>query len=509
MIRFENTGFEYHHGKAVIDSVNLEVAAGEKICLLGLNGSGKSTLLKLAAGILRPVRGTVTVAGSETGDPKSAHRIRSRLGYIFQNPREQIVMTTVGADLAFTPENLGYPEEEIEALVNASASRFNLADLLPLHPSTLSAGEQQRTALAGVLAPLPEIILLDEPTSYLDYRGRSTLLDSVLDDPKLTVLAVTQFPREAERYDRVVLLHNGRVAFAGKIDQLLESSLWRDLNAKDNTAAPHQVEIDTEMAEASLVRAESVSFSYVSGRRVLDDVNLTAYAGGVTAIVGPSGSGKSTLGLLLAKLIEPESGRIEHGVRDGHSRAAGYLMQFPEAQFFAEEVRAEVAFGLTERGFDEAQTTQRVRDALSLVGIDYDLFSSRSPHTLSGGEQRRVAIASVLVMDPPVTILDEPTVALDWQGSRQLQRLMYRLRRSGKALILLSHDLDFVSRVATDIILIDKGIIHWSGSKLSDELPVELIIEQFGGLPDSLRKAHDLHMQGLTPTEIEDRLLSD
>jgi energy-coupling factor transporter ATP-binding protein EcfA2 len=501
MINLEQVSFGYNSAGRVLSGVSLNVAAGEKVCLLGLNGSGKSTLLKLIAGILHAQNGRIMVNDLLVGEKATESEMRSQLAFIFQNPQDQIVLTTVTAELAFTLENLGVPMQEIEARVGDTSKRFGLTELLTRHPMALSAGEQQRTALAGALITGPKIVVLDEPTSYLDHRGREFLLDTLFAEPELTILAATQYPSEARRYGRALLLDKGEIVFSGKPADLFESADWKRLTG-DAPDIDHNS--SSEISDTMTVSAHDVSFGYEERRFAVSDVDLVAHAGEITAIVGHSGCGKTTLGLLLAKLIEPSKGQIEHS--GGKSRV-GYLMQFPESQFFAEDVLTEVAFAISEMKLGKKEIAARVRTALEMVGLDYDLFKFRSPFTLSGGEQRRIAIASVLVMDPDVIIFDEPTVALDWRASRSLRALLYRLRRLGKTVIILSHDLDFVFSTAAHVILLEDGKTLWSGSLSGDDFPEPLFKERFGELPSILSQLREFAAQGKPRNEIEDRLL--
>lgn len=501
MITIEQVSFGYNPVCRVLVDISLNVAEGEKVCLLGLNGSGKSTLLKLIAGILMPQNGKILIDNLAAGDEEGEPELRSKIAYIFQNPQDQIVMTSVATDLAFTLENLGMPTNEIETRLRDTAEHFGLTKLLTRHPLALSAGEQQRTALAGALITSPKIVLLDEPTSYLDYRGRKFLLDTLFAQPDLTIVAATQYPSEVHRYDRALLLDKGGIAFSDKPDDLFGSAVW-----EQQTSAVPQIGSDTpiEKRKSVEVKARGVSFGYEAGRYVLTESDVTVRAGEITAIVGHSGCGKTTLGLLLARLIEPSRGKIEHS--DGNGRV-GYLMQFPETQFFAEDVRTEVAFAISEWKISPQESAARVKAALDMVGLDYEVFSSRSPLTLSGGEQRRVAIASTLVMNPDVVIFDEPTVGLDWRAARSLRALLYRLRRSGKTVIVLSHDLDFVFSTAANVVLLEEGKVLWAGSLYVDDFPEPLFEERFGKLPSSLPLSCELAREGKSRNEIEDRLL--
>ncbi len=500
MLIINQVSFAYGDQRPLLREISLSVAPGEKVCLLGLNGSGKTTLLKLIAGLLKPTSGHIQVLGADTGSEQEMIKVREKLGLVFQHPREQIVTSTVGGDIVFTLENLGWPEQKMALALNAEAERFGLQALVGRHPFTLSAGEEQRTALAGVFAPGPQFLLLDEPSSYLDYHGRQ-LLQATIENESLTVIAATQFLQEAQHFERVLLLEEGVIAFDGPPDQLFESAAPESVMATDVSGSP-----DMSIVEPQGVRATDLSFAYPGGAQVLYGIDLNLAGGGIYAIIGDSGSGKTTLGKLLAGLLEPQQGSIDLDPPTNLSESVSFVMQFPELQFFAESVTEEVGFGPRNAGLVGSDLDRRICTSTQLVDLDYEQFAMRSPFKLSGGEQRRLALASILALERPVLILDEPTAGLDWLAVAQLRRLLLKLRQAGRTIILLTHDLDLAGRVADELILLDCGKLLWSGSKYGD-LPQELFEHHFGGLSQSLVAARKLQAAGFSRKEIEARLL--
>jgi energy-coupling factor transport system ATP-binding protein len=508
MLKFDQVSFVFPDGEEVLRDINLSVARGEKVCLLGLNGSGKSTLLKLAAGLLRPTSGRIRIEQIDTRDPARLSELRSKIGFIFQSPEEQLVSTSVESDIVFALENLGWQRSVMRESVLAQAERFGLSELLDRHPLALSAGEIQRTALAGVLAPKPHLLLLDEPTSYLDYRGKRRVFE-LLDIGELTLMAATQFPREADCFDRVLFLRQGNLEFDGPASKFDQSLIRRDQPGRNQRffAIPGTVKKSNNAAEAVL-SAVDVNFSY-DDQQVLSNLTLEIRSGEITAILGNSGSGKTTLAQLLAGLLEPDSGELTVTDNVDLGKPVGYAMQFPEDQFFADSVRTEVAFGALNQALSQEEAETRTRQALELVGIDYDNYADRSPLTLSGGERRRVALASVLVLNRPVLILDEPTAGLDWIAGSELMRLMLRLKRSGTTVIVLSHDLEAICLVADQLIVLENGEVIWTGSKYDCSLDDSLFTQRFGAMPACLSRARELHSEGLSTSDIEEKLLAD
>ncbi len=500
MLVIDRVNFAYGDRNPLLREISLSVAPGEKLCLLGLNGSGKTTLLRLIAGLLKPTSGRIQVLGAETVSEQAMIEVREKLGLVFQNPREQIVTSTVGGDIVFTLENLGWPEKKMAQALDTEAKRLGLQALLGRHPFTLSAGQEQRTALAGVFAPGPQLLLLDEPSSYLDYHGRQ-LLRETIDNDSLTVIAATQFLEEAKHFERVLLLDSGVVAFDGPPDRLFESTALKSVMTEDVSGPP-----EVGGAKPLGVRAKDLHFAYQGGEQVLDGIDLNLAGGSINAIIGDSGSGKTTLGKLLAGLLEPQQGSVELTPQGKLSESVSFVMQFPEMQLFAETVAEEVAFGPRNAGLTGDDLDLRVRAAMQLVDLDYEKFATRLPFKLSGGEQRRLALASILALQRPVLILDEPTAGLDWLAAAQLRRVLLELRRAGYTIILLTHDLDLAGRVADELILLDQGKLLWSGSKYGD-LPQDLFARHFGGFSQSLATARELKAAGLSAEEIEARLL--
>lgn len=465
MLKFDRVSFGYGKQPPLLQEISFEIRQGEKVCLLGLNGSGKSTLLKLAAGLLEPKAGRI---GSGCA--------KEKVGFVFQQPLDQIVTSTVQGDVVFTLENLGCSQVEMKEALAAQAERFSLRPLLQRHPATLSAGEQQRTALAGVLAPQPELLLLDEPTSYLDYHGRKLLGETIAAE-QYTVLAATQFPAEASQFKRALLLDQGRIAFDGTSSELFTTAAWQALQESNATALP-----SIETVTSPALSISGLEFAYTNHAPTIVDLNLELPAGTITAVVGDSGSGKTTLGRLTAGLLKPQQGSVAMQTAAELSNCCSYVMQFPESQFFSESVREEIAFGLRNQGMQGDELESVIRRALALVGLDHDRFAPRSPFTLSGGERRRVALASILALQRPVLVLDEPTAGLDWQASAQLRRLLIALCAAGHTTVLLTHDLDLASKVTSSFVLLDRGRVLWSGD-ISDNPPEQLFRQHFGAAP--------------------------
>ncbi|MFC1526432.1 ABC transporter ATP-binding protein [Candidatus Latescibacterota bacterium] len=522
MIRVSQLRFAYHGGVEALSDISLDLHPGERVALIGANGSGKTTLARCLNGLLEPSGGRVEVDGLSPSDSDQLYEVRRLVGMVFQNPDDQLVATTVEAEIAFGLENLGVPHDEMVGRVEETLIDLNLAPYRRHPPHQLSGGEKQRLAVAACVALRPRYLVLDEPTSLLDPRSRRELmevLERLRRDHDIATLHITQIPEEAARADRVIVLDRGRIAADGSAEEVFAGD--EDLRrmglglpfaraAIAGLALPGladatclQVEdlVDALVAAVDLAGAPDGSIrdlasasepthGRAAGRLVTRDVwhvydsglpscieslrgvDLDVERGRALALLGPSGSGKTTLAQHLNGLLKPSRGAI---LLDGQNiwkggralpglrRRVGLVFQFPELQLFEETVMEDVAFGPRNLSYDEAQVSALATGALELVGLCPTEFGPRRPLSLSGGERRRVAIAGVLAMDPEVLVLDEPTAGLDPRTTEVLVDILRHLRAQGRSLVLISHDMDLVGELADDIVVLSAGSVVLSG----------------------------------------------
>lgn len=485
-----------------LDDVTLEVCRGERVCVLGANGSGKSTLASVICGLLAPDEGDVELVGHAVctgGVPDlAAYRdARRQLGLVFQNPDDQIVTSVVADDVAFGPENLGVPRAQISARVARELRRVAMEKYAHADPSRLSGGQRQRVCIAGALAMEPAVLVLDEPSSLLDVRGRAAIMRVMgrLAAAGATLVHVTHFMDEALAADRVVVMQHGHVAlegtpgevFAAKNAQVIEALglempfearlavALRQAGAAGGAIAAPGAPSDEKpaacapAAEPLAILARDLVFSYGPDAQALDGVSLEVPARATTAIVGQTGSGKSTLLRLLCGLEAADAGSltvcgINAATKRGRRqvrRAVGYVMQHPERQLFAQTVAEDVAFGPRNQGLSAAEVERRVAHALDLVG----LADRRdvSPFELSGGQQRLAAIAGVLAMEPELLVLDEPTAGLDPRGRARLRALMADLAAHGVTLLQVTHSMEDAAR-ADHVVVLDQSRVLAAGT---------------------------------------------
>lgn len=503
-VRLDHVTLRYGDSLA-LDDVTLEVCRGERVCVLGANGSGKSTLASVICGLLAPDEGDVELAGHAVctgGVPDlAAYRdARRQLGLVFQNPDDQIVTSVVADDVAFGPENLGVPRAQIAARVARELRRVAMEKYAHADPSRLSGGQRQRVCIAGALAMEPAVLVLDEPSSLLDVRGRAAIMRVMgrLAAAGAMLVHVTHFMDEALAADRVIVMQHGRVALEGTPDEVfatknaqviealglempfearLAAALRADAADGGAIAAPGAPSDEKPAAPAApvpaaeppAILARDLGFSYGPGAQALDGVSLEVPVRTTTAIVGQTGSGKSTLLRLLCGLEAADAGSltvcgINAATKRGRRqvrRAVGYVMQHPERQLFAQTVAEDVAFGPRNQGLSAAEVERRVAHALDLVGLADR--RDASPFELSGGQQRLAAIAGVLAMEPELLVLDEPTAGLDPRGRARLRALMADLAAHGVTLLQVTHSMEDAAR-ADHVVVLDQSHVLAAGT---------------------------------------------
>ena len=509
MIRVEKLSFSYPGNRPALHRIDLAINPGESVAVIGANGSGKSTLARCLNGLHIPQDGRVAVDELTTTDSHQLAAIRQRVGMVFQNPDDQLVATTVADELAFGLENLALDPDEIGRRVNAALNQFDLEAYREAPPHRLSGGEKQRVAIAAVIAMRPNYIILDEPTALLDPSSRqhvARLLQSLRDTYDIATILITQLPEEAAQADRLVILHEGEIFADGAPGKLFgrssalhnlglqqpfacslasqltlaETPLHLDALAEVLASQAHRTSTSawipppTPQPRPPKLKVEALSFFYderlPTRQKAIIDIDLEISAGTILALVGASGSGKTTLAQHFNALLKPSRGRILLDDVDIWSQPpsqirqrVGLVFQFPELQLFAESVAEDVAFGPTNLGFADRKIQDLVTQSLELVGLPLVDFGHRQPLSLSGGEKRRVALAGILAMDPEVLVLDEPTAGLDPAGTANLCKLFEGLRDQGRTLIIISHDMDLVSRLANEIAVLEQGRIPLRG----------------------------------------------
>ena len=478
-----------HAGRknAALSGVDLDIAPGERVLVLGPSGSGKSTLMGGLAGLLGGAEeGEAT--GTLTVDGVAPAEARGRVGLLMQDPEAQVVLARVGDDVAFGMENLGVAREEIWPRVENSLEAVGLS--VPLDHSTteLSGGQKQRLALASILAMGPGLLLLDEPTANLDPSGVAEVraaVETVVERTGATVVVVEhRVDVWASLVDRVIVVADGAIAADGPLDEVLEQQgdalrergIWLP---GDDVAA--EVGPAPEVPPASsdttpIARVTDLTIGYAADAPVRSGIDLTIERGVSTCIVGANGAGKSTFALTLAGLLPPLEGAVEVETSDGsagdpHEWSSKQLLgrmsmvfQEPEYQFLAATVAEELAIGPRAAGMSEEEIAPLVDEHLEALGLTK--LARANPMTLSGGEKRRLSVATALISAPELLILDEPTFGQDrgtWLG---LVRLLRAALERGVTLVSITHDPAFVAAMGQRVV--DLGQVGTRGATLAD-----------------------------------------
>ncbi|MGZ8502335.1 MAG: ABC transporter ATP-binding protein [Candidatus Limnocylindrales bacterium] len=468
-----------HRGaeRPAVDGVSFDLEPGSALLVVGPSGSGKSTLAMSLAGLIpgeipAVVSGRLELDGIEVSNlgPVGA---AARVGLVLQDPAAQLVMERVEDDVAFGLENRGWPVPAMRARVPEALAGVGLAGMERRRSRQLSGGQQQRLALAGSLAPRPGLLILDEPTANLDPEGAAALMAALteLRAERSTTIVLIEHRVDAAWPLADVVLALG--ADGEQIDVGPAAEVARRSGASMAAAGtwlPASVERQQPVSAfpggtaappgpgTEVVGATDLRFAYEPGWPVLRDVSISASEGERIVLVGANGSGKSTLGRLLVGLLRPDRGTVRLGGDDPArlgaadlARRAGYVFQDPERQFLAERVGDEVTLGLT------AEERARVPDLMARLDLPLDRFAERSPYRLSGGEQRRLSLACILVRRPRVLVLDEPTFGQDRRGYASLLGILGEHVDQGTCLIAATHDERFVRDVAGRIVELDEG----------------------------------------------------
>jgi energy-coupling factor transport system ATP-binding protein len=490
-----------------LHDVSFQVRQGEYIAIVGANGSGKTTLARHLNALLLPQQGHVYVDGQDTRDREKHLFIHQNVGMVFQHPHEQMVATTIEEDVAFGLENLGLPTADIRERVQTALQQVNMWEQRTRSPRHLSEGQMQRVALAGVIAMQPRCILFDEATAMLDPRGREDILALMqsLHQQGITIITITHFMEEAVQAERILALSQGELHYDGSpqvlfTDRELRESLaltppaalslaeslqpWLPSLSSPLTMAQFAAQVAAPSssvrflplptdaiphASDPLVRADKLSYTYLAGsplaQSALNEVSFSVNARSIHGLIGPTGSGKSTLMQHLNGLYLPQSGELTVGAFKVNERVdlkalrryAGYVFQNPNYQLFEQFVGDEIAYALRLLKVPREELRQRVKEAMQFVGLDFELFKDRLTFTLSGGERRKVALASTLVLDPTLLLLDEPTAGLDPAARHDILIRLRSLHQRGKTLLISSHHLDDLASLSSHISLLDQG----------------------------------------------------
>ena len=467
------------HATTILKHVTLTISDGEWVAVAGPNGSGKSTLLKTLAGLCPPASGRLRVSPRDTRGTPNRNQPRggrSGMALLLQEPDNQFVASSVRNELLLSIETSLDTVTRGERVAEA-VERFSLGSLLERNPHRISGGEKQRLALATVWLSDPDVLLLDEPASYLDTSERERCVGFVreLNRAGVTVVWATPGGDDIRDASRAVYLSAGEVCFDGPAEDLEGEARARGfdvllLDGLSPARGETVVNAEATAARARRSSAEEIVISMDACSFAYDEVEVFRGVSGdiraleTVGIAGKNGSGKSTLLSLFGGVLEPTGGKIRRTYRKPVEKRAGcpeqgvfYLFQSPERLFFAETVFEEVAFGLKSLGVNRGELARRVDDALSRTGLAPGVFIERSPFSLSLGEMRRLAFAIAFALRPKLLHLDEPASCLDTAGRKILGGLIEASRSGGSTVVIASHDVPILHRTTDRCLTINNG----------------------------------------------------
>jgi len=470
--------YRYPDDTQALSNIDLTIAAGDRIALVGQNGSGKTTLIKQLCGLLLPTAGEVFYKGEQM---KETHLDRNRLeiGLLFQDPDDQLFGHTLLDDTAFGPRHQGLSRQDAEQAALQALERVNLLDMVYKAPHNLSFGQKKRAALAGLLAMKPNVLVLDEPTSNLDPHQEEVFLDLLRDFSGTLICISHDLIFLYELCDRAVVLDRGRIHHDYTLRELVSqrqslrehgldfsfrlvhTGLSCDLAQSIPNNESHRASAFVDVSKKNpLVALRNFQYRYPDGTLALHGINLSIHDGEQISIVGENGAGKTTLLYCLLGLRKGLgefrfAGRLmTRRWRKTLWRQIGMVFQDCADQLFCPSVREEITFGLHQLGYSRDESRKRLTQALSMVRLEG--FEERVPLHLSGGERKRLALACVLAMSPKLLILDEPTAGLDPQGEEMLLDILCNL---DVTLLLVSHDIFFVKELTHRTLVMHKGQI--------------------------------------------------
>ncbi len=568
-IFLDHVSFAYQENKNptsfILNNICLMIHEGEFVALIGRNGSGKSTLARLLNGLIIPDQGRVLIEGLDTRESANHPAVRRSIGMVFQRPQDQIVATTVSEDIAFGPGNLGLPANEICRRVNDAMEATGLKGYNERPSHLLSAGETQRVALAGVLAMRPKCIIFDETTAMLDPSGRDMVMKQAkeLNNQGITILFITHLMEEAAQASRVLVLDQGQIVMddspaeifsstsrvrtfgldfppvtlaADKIRKYFPSipkdifnlsDLLRNLTEYPGIKKGQQLIRSEQRSHSLCIDVDNLSHIYLRGtplaHQSLDQCNLRVAEASVNGLIGATGSGKSTLLQHLNGLITPQAGKatvlgcsLNDPQLDVKSlrKSVGLAFQQPEDQIFEQYVGDEIAFSA--RNFAiQGKISEIVQSAMETVGLDFIAFKDRLTSTLSGGERRKVALASVLAGQPQVLLLDEPLAGLDPISRNEITTHLSELNKNGKTIIFSTHQFEEAIDIMDEISIMARGkdLCHGTpGNIFSDTSIIELSGIKVPMITLIIRQLRDLHwpisIETMTIAALESSLTS-
>ncbi len=508
VIEFKDFGFRYRvQAEQTLKNINLTIYEGEKVLIVGPSGSGKSTLAHCLNGLVPfyyngEISGSLKIDGEDVSN-KNIFELSQIVGTVLQDPDSQFIGLTVAEDIAFKLENYCIKQNEIIEKVSKSAKLVNMDKELNASPYKLSGGQKQRVTLAGVTVDDVKVLLFDEPLASLDpATGKSAmeLIDSIQRESNKTVVIIEHRLEDVLHcnVDRIIVMDKGEIVADTTPNEILETDIltkvgvreplyltalkYANCDAKDIKDTKDKItnwynncEVVNHNNEGQpILEMKNVTFSYTEEKQILSNVSFKVNKGDMVSIVGRNGAGKSTISKLICGFFKPTSGQIlfdgedlENKTIKERSQKIGFVMQNPNQMISKTMIFDEVAFGLRIRGLDESEIKQRVDETLKICGL-YG-YRNWPISALSYGQKKRVTIASILVMNPEVIILDEPTAGQDFKHYTEIMEFLVELNKQGITIIMITHDMHLMLEYTNNVIVLSNG------QKIADDIPANIL----------------------------------
>lgn len=522
VIEFKDFQFQYFsQAEPTLYDINLKIYKGEKVILVGPSGSGKSTLGHCLNGLIPfsykgEISGSLKVMGQETKE-MDIFRLSKMVGTVLQDSDGQFIGLTVGEDVAFALENDCVELGEMKEIVQKVTDIVDMGELLKSSPYELSGGQKQRVSFAGVMVDDVDILLFDEPLANLDPATGKTaidLIDRVWRDQEKTVIIIEHRLEDVlyRDVDRVIVVGDGRIVADMTPDELMSADILLGLGIREPlyvtamkyagikvTPDMHAGRLDTldidrvrepllawnrsqEKKEKPdsrpvILQADHISFQYTKKRKILQDISFSIHEGEMVSIVGTNGAGKSTLAKVICGFVKEDQGKLYYSGEDmsdwtikERSVKIGYVMQNPNQMICKPMIYDEVALGLRIRGVPEEEIEPKVDKALKICGLSP--FKKWPVSALSFGQKKRVTIASVLVLEPQILILDEPTAGQDYHHYTEIMEFLRSLNSQGVTIIMITHDMHLMLEYTPHAIVIS------GGKKIGDASAVSILTDE-------------------------------
>lgn len=520
IVSFKDFTFKYRsQTEPSLTNINLTIYEGEKVLIVGPSGSGKSTLAHCINGLVPfaykgDIAGSLTIKGMETKE-LDLFTLSKVVGTVMQDPDGQFIGLTVGEDIAFALENDAVANEQMKERVEQVAQLVNMENYLESSLHQLSGGQKQRVSLGGVMVDDVDVLLFDEPLANLDpATGKYSiaLIDQIHKESNKTIIMIEHRLEDVlyRDVDRIIVVNDGEIVSDSTPDELLSSTVLLENNIREplyiramkyagctiteamKPAHPDTIEINKgklqdwyedrphkELNESSspILEVDNVTFAYDTGKTAIQDMSFTIHQGEMVSIVGQNGAGKSTVSKLIVGFEKVQRGRILYKGEDitsdsihQRSERIGMVMQNPNQMISKHLIYDEVALGLVKRGIADNLIKERVEKTLRICGL-YP-FRNWPISALSFGQKKRVTIASILVLEPEVLILDEPTAGQDFRHYTEIMEFLEGLNRWGITIIMITHDMHLMLEYTPRAIAIAQG------KKIADDTAVHVLTNQ-------------------------------